>query len=206
MSFIAFSEFWVIPANDSTFVVWEPLNLKSVSEERQVSGTTSSDCAAPSGSHVIRTKSQTLAGGPRAPHGLGLPRLRLRLAALPFPLFRSSLTGRLALRYTLPLRTPTRAGILSRQIPRGSLPHPFQASNSYVTDRAKPVLSPFLNLGPRLALSITLFSIWDPHVPTSILLFLNVLLLPVSPLLWRVHFKTEHQFYLLLHPCCLEPH
>ena len=77
-------------------MVWEPLNLKSVSEERQVSGTISSDCAAPSGSHVTRTKSQTLVHGPRAPHGLGLPRLHLCHAALPFHLFCSSPAGRLA--------------------------------------------------------------------------------------------------------------
>lgn len=157
-------------------MVWEPLNLKSASEERQVSGTISSDCAAPSGSHVTRTDSQTLVRGPRAPHGLGLPRLCLRHTALPFHL---SCPGRLALLYTLLTRAfPLGTSCLCQNpLPSDSTwlaPSPLSGLYSYITDRAKPVLSPFLNLCPPLALSITLFSIWDLHVLTSISLFLNV--------------------------------
>ena len=53
-------------------------------------------------------------------------------------------------------------------------PSPLSGLHSYVTDRAEPVVSPFLKPYPPRALSITLVFIWGLHILTSILLFLNV--------------------------------
>lgn len=151
---------------------------------RPALGTVSSDCAAaqlragPRGSHVIRTKSQTLVRGHRAPQGLALPRLRLRHAVLPFHLSRSALPAAwlrsARSRHARPpqhrLRVPDSSPV------RFHVAHSLALSglHSYVTDRAEPVVSPFLKLYPPRALSITLFFMWGLHILTSILLFLKV--------------------------------